>query len=258
MPQLLREVTQGVLTLELNRADALNGLSDELSAELTAAVAQAQEDPEVRAVLLTGKGRAFCAGGDLQTIQGIASSGMEEHLRNNANQIVLALRQLRKPVVAAVNGVAYGAGMSLALACDVVLAAESAKFSQSFARIGLIPDMGSTWLLPRLVGEGRARALMMLAEPIDAETAMRIGVVWRVFPDSSLTAESMAIAQRLARMPTTALGLVKEALDNSAVSNLAGQLECEARLQQRAAQTQDFREGLDALLNRRPPSFTGV
>ena len=248
----------GVMTITLNRPDVLNAIDDALLAGLRDALVEARADETVRAVVLTGAGRGFCAGADL------AAGGMRtgrvdtaQALRDRYHPVVLAMRQLPKPIVGAVNGVAAGAGMSFALACDVVLAAESATFLQAFTRIGLVPDCGSTWFLPRLVGDVRARALIMLADRISARDALQYGLVWRVLPDDALAAEAQATAARLASMPTRAYALVKQALVASAGQGLADQLETEAALQAQASATEDFREGVAAFLAKRPPRFTG-
>lgn len=248
----------GVMTITLNRPDVLNAIDDALLAGLRDALVEARADETVRAVVLTGAGRGFCAGADL------AAGGMRtgrvdtaQALRDRYHPVVLAMRQLPKPIVGAVNGVAAGAGMSFALACDVVLAAESATFLQAFTRIGLVPDCGSTWFLPRLVGDVRARALIMLADRIPARDALQYGLVWRVLPDDALAAEAQATAARLASMPTRAYALVKQALVASAGQGLADQLETEAALQAQASATEDFREGVAAFLAKRPPRFTG-
>ncbi|WP_420996085.1 enoyl-CoA hydratase-related protein [Cupriavidus sp. 30B13] len=253
---VLYHAAEGVATITLNRPDVLNALNAELMAELRASVERAAQDEAVRAVVLTGNGRGFCAGADLAGRQGeMKDSGTL--LRERYHPIVLALRNMPKPVVTAVNGVAAGAGMSLALAGDVVLAGRSASFLQAFSKIGLVPDAGSTYFLPRYAGEMRARALAILAEKIDAEEAHRIGLVWKVHADDALAAETAKLAAHLAQMPTFAYGLIKEALNASFDSNLPDQLEREASLQTRASASQDFKEGVAAFLEKRKPQFKG-
>jgi 2-(1,2-epoxy-1,2-dihydrophenyl)acetyl-CoA isomerase len=255
---VLYDVNAGVATITLNRPDVLNALSAELMADLRDSVDRAAADPNVRSVLVTGAGRAFCAGADLASVG--ASSGPRDSgatLRDRYHPVILAMRAMPKPIVSAVNGVAAGAGMSIALAGDIIVAAESASFLQAFSRIGLIPDAGSTWFLPRLAGDLRARALAMLAERIPADDALRYGIVWKVFPDSLLQAEARAMAEHLARMPTRAYAFIKQALDASSTNDLAAQLELEARLQTEAGRTEDAAEGVAAFLQKRPPSFTG-
>jgi 2-(1,2-epoxy-1,2-dihydrophenyl)acetyl-CoA isomerase len=257
-PAVLTAVDAGVMTLTMNRPEVLNALNPAMLDGLSAALAVAKADDSVRALILTGAGRGFCAGADL----GAASMRTGEHdvaqgLRESYHPIVLAMRQLPKPIVAAVNGSAAGAGMSLALACDVVLAGESASFLQAFTKIGLVPDCGSTWFLPRLVGDIRARAMVMLAEKIPARDALQYGLVWKVYADEALAAEAKRCAAHLATMPTRAYALVKQALTHSAANGLADQLEVEALMQAQAFRTDDFREGVAAFVQKRPPRFTG-
>jgi 2-(1,2-epoxy-1,2-dihydrophenyl)acetyl-CoA isomerase len=257
-PAVLTAVEAGVMTITLNRPEVLNALNPALLDGLGSALAAAKRDPQVRAVILTGAGRGFCAGADLAapTLRE-GPDDVEQALRDRYHPIVLALYRLPKPVVAAVNGPAAGAGMSLALACDIVLAAESATFLQAFTRIGLVPDCGSTWLLPRRVGDARARALVMLAERISAEQAQQHGLVWSVHPDAHLTEAALGCARRLAQMPTRALALAKQALDVSPANGLAEQLEVEGRLQAECIRTEDFREGVAAFVEKRPARFKG-
>jgi 2-(1,2-epoxy-1,2-dihydrophenyl)acetyl-CoA isomerase len=221
------------------------------------ALQAAEKDRDCRALLLTGAGRGFCAGQDLTEIADARPAEIGE-LLENYNPVILKLRALPIPVVCAVNGVAAGAGANLALACDIVLAARSATFVQAFAKIGLVPDCGGTWFLPRFVGEARARALSMLADPVPAETAAEWGMIWRAVADDELMREAEALAARLAAGPTAALGLIKQALEGSAVNELEDQLDLEAELQEEAAENPDYAEGLRAFLQKRPPSFTGA
>ncbi|WP_042883507.1 enoyl-CoA hydratase-related protein [Cupriavidus necator] len=256
---VLYHASEGVATLTLNRPDVLNAMNAELMGALREGVERAAADAEVRAVLLTGAGRGFCAGADLAARQsggnGLADSGAL--LRERYHPIILALRQMPKPVITAVNGVAAGAGMSLALAGDVVLAGRSASFLQAFSKIGLIPDAGSTYFLPRYAGEMRARALAILAEKVDAEEAHRIGLVWKLYDDDALQDEASKLARHLATMPTMAYGLIKEALNQSFDNDLAAQLEVEATLQSRASRSEDCREGVAAFVEKRKPQFKG-
>ena len=248
----------GVATLTMNRPQVLNALDDSLLSGLSEALARAKADPAVRAVLLTGAGKGFCAGADLAA--GRQRSGpydVSQGLRERYHPIVLAMRQFPKPIVAAVNGAAAGAGMSLALACDIVLAGASASFLQAFTRIGLVPDCGSTWFLPRVVGDVRARALVMLADKIPAADALQYGLVWKVYPDDQLLAEAHAVAARMAQMPTRAYDLIKQSLAVSSGNGLGEQLEVEARLQAEAMATEDHREGVAAFLQKRPAQFKG-
>ncbi|HRH89612.1 MAG TPA: enoyl-CoA hydratase-related protein [Rubrivivax sp.] len=248
----------GVATLTMNRPQVLNALDDALLNGLRDGLARAKADAAVRALLLTGAGKGFCAGADLAA--GRQRSGpydVSQGLRERYHPIVLAMRQFPKPIVGAVNGVAAGAGMSLALACDIVLAAESASFLQAFARIGLVPDCGSTWLLPRIVGDVRARALTMLADKISAAEALQYGLVWKVHADDRLMSEALATAQKLAAMPTRALDLIKQALVLSSGNGFGQQLEVEALAQGQAMATEDHREGVTAFLEKRPAQFKG-
>lgn len=254
---VLYQASEGVATLTLNRPDVLNAMNGDLMRELREGVERAAGDAGVRAVLITGAGRGFCAGADLAARgkDGITDSGTL--LRERYHPIIMTLRQMPKPVVTAVNGVAAGAGMSLALAGDVVLAARSASFLQAFSKIGLVPDAGSTYFVPRYAGEMRARALAILAEKIDAEEAQRIGLVWKVHADDALQDEAGKLARHLATMPTMAYGMIKEALNQSFDNDLAAQLEVEATLQSRASRSDDCKEGVAAFMEKRKPQFKG-
>jgi 2-(1,2-epoxy-1,2-dihydrophenyl)acetyl-CoA isomerase len=242
--------------ITLNRPDRLNALLPEMADAIIAALDEAQADEACRAVLLTGAGRGFCAGQDLTAIVDADPDDIAD-LLDSYHPLIEKIREMPLPVVAAVNGVAAGAGCNLALACDIVIAARSATFVQAFARIGLIPDCGGTWLLPRLVGMARARGLMMLAEPVTADSAAEWGMIWRAVDDDRLMEEAHALAARLASGPTVALGLIKQALDESDDNDLAGQLDLESDLQVEAAETPDHAEGLRAFLDKRTPVFTG-
>jgi 2-(1,2-epoxy-1,2-dihydrophenyl)acetyl-CoA isomerase len=254
---LLREQDAGVLTLTLNRPDALNAFTVEMKEALLAALKDAARDRAVRVVLLTGAGRAFSAGQDLKERQGPGAADLGSELRQRYNPIVLAMRRLEKPIVGAVNGVAAGAGMSLALACDVILAAESARFVEAFGKVGLVPDSGSSWFLPRLVGYARAAELVLTADPIDAATAERIGLVNRVVPDDQLLPEARALAARLAASAPLAMALAKRALNRALDSTLEEALEYEAQLQAVAGRSADHREGVAAFVEKRKPEFSG-
>ncbi len=242
--------------ITLDRPERLNALTVEMADALVAALAEAEADPTCRAVLLTGAGRGFCAGQDLTAIAGMAPAEIGD-LLDHYNKLIRKLRALPLPVVCAVNGIAAGAGANLALACDIVLAARSASFVQAFTRIGLIPDCGGTWCLPRLVGPARARALAMLAEPLPAATAAEWGMIWQAVDDDRLMPEAHALAARLAGGATAGLGLTKRALDASEANEFDRQLDLERDLQAEAAGTQDHAEGVRAFLEKRPPVFTG-
>jgi 2-(1,2-epoxy-1,2-dihydrophenyl)acetyl-CoA isomerase len=258
-PVLLETLDGGVLTLTLNRPERVNAFNVALLEALNAAVKRAA-DPQCRVVLLTGAGKGFCAGQDLadRAVGGAGRPDLGATLDKLYNPLIRALRALPKPVVCAVNGAAAGAGANLALACDIVLAARSAKFLQAFARIGLIPDAGGTWILPRLIGEARARALMLLADPIDAEQAQAWGMIYRAVDDDDLMGEARTVAARLAAGPTHALGLIKQALAASPTATLDAQLDLERDLQRKAGQADEFIEGVKAFLEKRPANFTGV
>lgn len=254
---LTLEAQGSVLRIALNRPEVFNAFHRGMALELQQALAEADRNPEVRAVLLTGEGRAFCSGQDLSEAIDPQGPGLDRILSEHFNPLVLQIRALRKPVVVAVNGVAAGAGANLALAGDIVLAAKSAKFIQAFSKIGLIPDSGGTFTLPRLAGFAKASAWMMLAESVTADEAERHGLVYRVIEDQDLASEAMALAQRVAAMPTEALALTKEALNASLFAGLEAQLEVERKLQIRAGASADHREGVAAFLEKRPPNFKG-
>jgi len=254
---LLYEVTDGVAKIILNRPEKYNAFNRPMALAFQQVLDACVSDARVRAVHITGAGRAFCAGQDLAEVVDPNGPGMNRILAEHFNPIVTKIRWLEKPVVAAVNGVAAGAGANIALVCDVVVAAESASFIQAFSSIGLIPDSAGTYMLPRLVGWQKASALMMLGDKLTASEAERIGMIYRHFPDESFAAESFALAQKLANMPTKALGFIKTALRWSFAHTFKEQLENEDKLQQRAAATRDFKEGVAAFLEKRKPNFTG-
>ena len=251
---LLVESCPGYRRITLNRPERLNALNVEMAAALDAAFDEAAADKTCRALLLTGAGRGFCAGQDLTEIVGASPADLER-LLEHYHPLILKIRALPIPVVCAVNGVAAGAGANLALACDIVLAARSATFVQAFARIGLIPDCGGTWFLPRLVGTARARALAFLAEPLPAETAAEWGLVWRMTEDERLLPEAEALAARLASQASNALALTKRALDATGENTLAQQLDLEGELQRQAGAHPDHAEGVRAFLEKRPAAF---
>jgi 2-(1,2-epoxy-1,2-dihydrophenyl)acetyl-CoA isomerase len=259
MASILVSLETGVLTITLNRPDKLNAFNPEMHERLREALDQA-EAPEVRAVLLTGAGRAFCAGQDLSerdVSPGAAPIDLAVSLGSNYNPLVRRLRELSKPVVCAVNGTAAGAGANLALACDLVIAARSASFVQAFSKIGLIPDSGGTFFLPRLVGSARAMGLALLGEKLSAEDAAAWGLIWKVVDDAALATQAKEIVTQLAAGPTNGYGLLKKALLMSATNSLNAQLDLERDLQRQAGLSEDYREGVAAFKAKRKPVFKG-
>jgi 2-(1,2-epoxy-1,2-dihydrophenyl)acetyl-CoA isomerase len=257
---ILFEIAGNVATLTLNRPDKLNSFTSAMHRELRDAVQQVRDDASVRVLLITGAGRGFCAGQDLseRVMSGDAADfDVGATLEEYYNPLVLGLRALPVPVVCAVNGVAAGAGANFALAADVVIAARSAKFLEAFARIGLIPDAGGTYVLPRLVGAARAMGLSMLAEPISAEQAEAWGLIWKCVDDEQLGHEAAKLTSALAAGPTRAYALIKQALYASSSNTAEAQLALEARLQREAGKTADFKEGVKAFLEKRPARFVG-
>lgn len=260
MTSLLIEKQDGVTILTLNRPESLNAFTDGLHAELRAALEEARDEDTCRAVIITGAGRGFCAGQDLgerdpRKMQD--SPDLSNTLEKLYNPLVRLIRDMPKPIICAVNGVAAGAGANVALNCDIVMAARSAKFIQAFAKIGLIPDSGGTWHLPRLVGEARAKALMMTAAPLMAEEAERIGMIYKCVDDDALRDEAISMATKFAAGPTFGLGLMKQAIHAASDNSLDEQLDLEAELQMRAGRSQDYAEGVTAFMEKRAPNFTG-
>ena len=256
----LREATdQGVTTITLSRPEVLNSFNRRMAQELQRALAKAGSDASVRAVLLTGSGRGFCAGQDLAeaTAGEPGSLDLGDVVRTSYAPMVLAIRELEKPVVCAVNGVAAGAGANLALACDIVIAAEDASFIQSFNKIGLVPDTGGTFFLPRLVGHARATALMFLGDKVPANKALEWGMIHDVVPPTVLLDTALALARQLASMPTRAFALTKKALNASWTNDLKSQVKVEEEMQRQAGRTADFIEGVRAFLEKRKPTYSG-
>ncbi|QNE39627.1 2-(1,2-epoxy-1,2-dihydrophenyl)acetyl-CoA isomerase [Hymenobacter sp. NBH84] len=247
----------GVATLRLNRPDVFNSINKPLALALQDQLQACQQDESVRAVVLTGTGRAFCAGQDLAEITGPDRPEVSEIVERHYNPIVELIRNLEKPVVAAVNGVAAGAGANLALACDVVVAKESASFIQAFSKIGLIPDSGGTYFLSRLVGQQRASALMMLGDKVGAAEAVQMGMIYKAFADDAFDEEVTKLTQKLAALPTRALAYTKQLLNLSSTNDLTQQLRAEADYQLRAGHTADYQEGVAAFMEKRQPVFKG-
>jgi 2-(1,2-epoxy-1,2-dihydrophenyl)acetyl-CoA isomerase len=257
---LQSETAAGVQRVTLDRPDVLNSFHTLMAAEFLHEIRHAAESVEVRCVLITGAGRAFCAGQDLEEVHPAEGQPLEDfaaHVRKVYNPIVRGIRGLEKPVVAAVNGVAAGAGASLALACDFVIASTKASFIQAFSKIGLIPDTGATFILPRLVGTAQATAMMMLGEKISAERALELGMIYRVTEPDALMTEATTFAESLAQGATHALGLTKRLLNESVRNDLDAQLELEADLQGTAGRSEDYVEGVRAFLEKRTPEFKG-
>ncbi len=255
------EMRAAVCLITLNRPESLNALTLKVGQEFKAAVAEAVEN-SARAIVLTGAGRAFCAGGDLREMQRIAEQdGRVEAFFNEPlwalNECLLLIRQTSLPFIAAVNGAASGGGCNLALACDLVVAGENARFNQAFIKIGLVPDCGGTFILPRLVGWKRATELLMTGDVVDAQKALAIGMINAVVPDAELMEWAMAMAEKLANAPTAAIGKIKELLEASTTSDYGGQLELERKAQIQSGLTKDFREGVAAFIEKRPPKFVG-
>ena len=255
------EMRGSICLLTLNRPDRLNALTVQVAREFNAAVSEARERG-ARVIVLTGSGRAFCAGGDLREMQEIAGregrveAFFDEPLRI-LNESILLIRQTPVPFIAAVNGVASGGGCNLALACDLVIAAESAKFNQAFVKIGLVPDCGGTFMLPRLIGLKRATELMFTGDLITAAQAAEMGMINSVTTDGELMSQVMAMAEKLAQAPTAAIGQIKKLLEASAVNDYGSQLDNERQAQIESGKTKDFTEGVAAFLEKRPPRFVG-
>jgi 2-(1,2-epoxy-1,2-dihydrophenyl)acetyl-CoA isomerase len=259
---VLSAVEGGVLTLTLNRPQRLNAMNNALIEAINRELARAHDDPAIRAVLLTGTGRGFCAGADLAgggTVDAAAAAppDLGANMDRIFNPMIRAMRALPKPIVGAINGVAAGGGANFALACDIVLAARSARFDQAFVRISLIPDLGGTWFLPHLVGDARARALAMLGSSLTADEAERMGMIWQVVDDGALMDEATKLARRLASGPTLSYAAIKQAIHSAATNSLDQQLDLERDSQRALGRSADFREGVAAFLAKRPAEFKG-
>ena len=257
---ILFEIKEGVARLTLNRPDKLNSFNTLMHREIRECMKTVEHDSQVRCLLITGAGRGFCAGqdlGDRDVSPDAEMPDLGESIEKNYNPLLRRLKGLEKPVICAVNGVAAGAGANIALACDIVLAARSASFIQSFSKIGLVPDSGGTWSLPRLVGHARAMAMAMLGDKISAEQAEAWGMIWKCLDDDALQAEASQLANHLATQPTRGLGYIKRAIHAAATNNFDQQLDVERDLQRLAGRTDDYREGVSAFMNKRKPEFSG-
>ena len=259
---VLATVESGVLTLTLNRPQRLNAMSQPLIAALREQIARAAGDSKIRAVLLTGTGRGFCAGADLASggTGAIGDDGKPDLgavMETAYNPLIRSIRALPKPVIGAINGVAAGGGANLALACDILLAARSARFDQAFVRISLIPDLGGTWFLPHTVGDARARALAMLGASVPAEEALRMGMVWQVIDDDKLMGEATVLARKMAGGPTLSYAAIKKAMNVAGTNTLDQQLDLERDSQRALGKSADFKEGVAAFLAKRTATFTG-
>ncbi|HEY0433977.1 MAG TPA: enoyl-CoA hydratase-related protein [Chitinophagaceae bacterium] len=256
MSTLSFEISEGVGSITLNRPEKLNAFNREMAMSLQEALDECRSQA-VRCVYLTGSGRGFSAGQDLSEITQLTHQSFDRILTEYYNPVVTRIRKLEKPVVAAVNGVAAGAGANIALCCDVVVAAQSSYFIQSFSKIGLVPDSGGTYFLPRLIGSQKASALMMLGEKVPAEEAERIGMIYKCFADDVFSVNSMNIARFLAAMPTRGLSFTKKLLSASFTNSFDEQLQQEDIFQMKASQTEDYKEGLKAFMEKRTPVFKG-
>ena len=258
MPSILFTLQNNIAIVTLNRPEKFNSINREMALLLQQTLDECAANPSVRAIYLTGSGKAFCAGQDISELTGENPPGFEVILSEHYNPIVQRIRNIPLPIVCAVNGVAAGAGANIALACDVVVATASASFMQAFSKIGLIPDSGGTFTLPRLIGFQKASALMMLADKVTATEAERMGMIYKVFSDDDFDTASFQIATTLSQLPTKALAYTKQALNASLNNSLQQQLAIEDELQYKAAHTSDFKEGIAAFIAKRAPVFKGL
>jgi len=258
MEELQFTVENGVGTLIMNRPDKFNAVTRDLALGMQQKLLEWSEDPTVRAIVLKGSGKAFCAGQDLNEVMDPENKlDLSKIVAEHYNPLIKQIREIEKPVIGAINGVAAGAGANIALACDITIAAESASFIQAFSKIGLIPDSGGTYTLPRLVGYQKAAALMMLGDKVSAADAEKMGMIYKMVSDDQFEAEIKTVSEKLAQMPTKGLGLTKRALNYGLNNSLEKQLDIEEQLQTAAAQTEDYHEGVSAFLEKRKPEFKG-
>lgn len=257
MSSIIFHIDNGIAKIQFNRPDKLNSFNREMALLLQHYLDESASLKEVRCILITGIGKGFCSGQDLAEVIDPNGPGMDKILSEHFNPIIKKIRNIPKPVVAAVNGVAAGAGANIALACDIVVATASASFIQAFSKIGLIPDSGGTYTLPRLIGLQRASALMMLGDKVSAQEAFQMGMIYKVFDNENFEGETTSLVNQLAIMPTKALAYIKHALNQSYSNNMEEQLQLEDDYQQKAAATVDFKEGVAAFLEKRLPQFKG-
>ena len=257
MSYILTQQKNNVLILTLNRPDKFNSFNREMALLLISELEKAENDKTIRCIVITGNGKAFCAGQDLAEAIDPNGPGIEKIVAEHYNPIILKIRTIEKPIIAAVNGVAAGAGANIALACDIVFAAKSASFIQAFSKIGLIPDSGGTFTLPRLIGFNMASALMITGDKATAEEAMQYGMVYKIFDNANLLEQTLVNAQAISKMPTKAIGLTKRLLNQSYNNTLEQQLSLEKEMQIKAANSPDYKEGVNAFLEKRPANFKG-
>lgn len=257
MKSIEHHIEDQVCIIKLNRPKVFNSFNKEMAMQMQAILDDCEQNKEVRAIVLTGEGKAFCAGQDLQEITDPNGPELSAIVREHYNPIIERIRNIEKPIVCAVNGVAAGAGANIALACDITIAGESVAFIQAFSKIGLIPDSAGTFFLPRIIGMQKATALMMLADKVMAADAEKMGMIYKVCTDESLMDESLKTAKKLASLPTIGLGLTKRALNKSMTNDLTAQLALEDELQTAAGKTYDYNEGVAAFLEKRKPNFKG-
>jgi 2-(1,2-epoxy-1,2-dihydrophenyl)acetyl-CoA isomerase len=257
MEFIQKEIQGNSLILKLNRPDKYNSFNRPMALELCAALDEAASDTSIRGIMITGNGKAFCAGQDLQEAMDPNGPGLKKILSEGYNPIIRKIRNIEKPVIAAVNGVAAGAGANIALSCDIVVATASASFIQAFSKIGLIPDSGGTFTLPRLIGFQKASALMMLGEKVSASDAEKMGMIYKVYSDEEFYSSSLSLIHQLSSMPTRGLALTKKVLNSSMNNSLDQQLDLEEKLQLEAGETYDYKEGVKAFIEKRNPEFLG-
>lgn len=257
MDTILYKQEGSVAILQLNRPKVFHSFNRDMAMAMQAKLKECEANPEIRAIYITGEGKAFCAGQDLAEATDPNGPELRSIVREHYNPMIKLIRSIEKPIVCGVNGIAAGAGANVALACDIVIAKESATFIQAFSKIGLIPDSGGTYILPKLIGFQKAAALMMTAEPVTAQEAERIGMIYKWFPDDQFDEEAMKMVHYLSKMPTKGLGLTKRALNAALNNTLEEQLDLEEEIQDEAGATHDCKEGVQAFLEKRKPEFKG-